>query len=85
MSVADLFEDAHVQARANIVRLAAPVLAALGGSLAMPGVVPKLSATPGRIDAPGPATPGQDNEAVYGERLGIGRAELARLRERGVI
>jgi crotonobetainyl-CoA:carnitine CoA-transferase CaiB-like acyl-CoA transferase len=85
MSVADLFEDPQVAARGNIVRLAAPALAALGGSVAMPGVVPRLSATPGRVDAPGPAAPGQDNEAVYGERLGIGRAELARLAARGVI
>jgi crotonobetainyl-CoA:carnitine CoA-transferase CaiB-like acyl-CoA transferase len=80
-SVADLAADPQVAARENILRLAVPLL----GTLAMPGVVPRLTRTPGRVSAPGPRTPGQHNEEVYGGRLGLGRAALARLRERGVI
>ena len=80
-SVRDLFEDAHVQARENIVSVALPLL----GRLAMPGVVPRLTLTPGRIDAAGPSRPGEHNEEIYGGRLGLSREALARLAERGVI
>jgi crotonobetainyl-CoA:carnitine CoA-transferase CaiB-like acyl-CoA transferase len=80
-SVRDLFEDAHVRARENIVSLALPLV----GRLAMPGVVPRLTLTPGRIDAAGPSRPGEHNEEIYGERLGLSRETLARLAERGVI
>lgn len=81
MSVRDLFEDAHVRSRGNIISLATTV----AGALAMPGVVPRLTLTPGEVRAPGPVTPGQDNEEIYGERLGLDREDLARLRGRGII
>lgn len=81
MSVADLFADPHVEARHNIVSVAAGAL----GALAMPGVVPRLTATPGRIRSAGPATPGEHNEEVYCGRLGLAKAELERLRERGIV
>ena len=81
MSVADLFEDAHVRARGNIMSMAT----ALASTLAMPGVVPRLTLTPGDVRTPGPLTPGADNEEIYGQRLGLDSAELARLRGRGVI
>ena len=80
-SVRDLFEDAHVKARENIVSVALPLL----GRLAMPGVVPRLTLTPGRIDSAGPSSPGAHNEEIYGGRLGLSREALARLAERGVI
>jgi len=79
--VRDLFEDAHVRARENIVSLALPFL----GRLAMPGVVPRLTLTPGRIDSAGPSRPGEHNEEIYWGRLGLSREALARLAERGVI
>ena len=44
----------------------------------------RLSATPPRYTRPAPL-PGQDNEYVYGQLLGLGKAELARLKEQGVI
>jgi crotonobetainyl-CoA:carnitine CoA-transferase CaiB-like acyl-CoA transferase len=80
-SVRDLFDDPQVRARENILRLVAPLV----GSLAMPGVVPRLTLTPGRVERTGPTTPGEHNEEVYGGRLGLSRAELARLAARGVI
>src|SRR5881628_1207412 len=43
-SVRDLFEDAHVRARENILRLVVPLI----GVLTMPAVVPRLTLTPGR-------------------------------------
>src|SRR5881628_1228530 len=80
-SVRDLFADAHVRARGNIVSVALPLL----GQLAMPGVVPRLSLTPGQIEGAGPSRPGEHNEEIYGGRLGLSNAEMTGLRERGVI
>jgi len=80
-SVRDLFEDAHVRARGNIVSVALPLL----GQIAMPGVVPRLSRTPGQIEGAGPSRPGEHNEEIYGGKLGLSNAEMTGLRERGVI
>src|SRR2546429_9942008 len=80
-SVRDLFEDPHVRARENIVSAVLPLL----GQISMPGVVPRLTATPGRIASPGPSRPGEHNEEIYCGRLGLSSGELARLRARGVI
>jgi crotonobetainyl-CoA:carnitine CoA-transferase CaiB-like acyl-CoA transferase len=81
MSVRDLFDDPQVRERDNILSVVAPMI----GALAMPGVVPRLTETPGQVRHAGPARPGQDNEEIYGSRLGLSSAELARLRERKVI
>src|SRR5213593_4822785 len=80
-SVRDLFDDAHVRARENIVSAVLPLL----GRISMPGVVPRLTATPGRIESAGPSTPGEHNEEIYCGRLGLSSAELTGLHERGVI
>ena len=80
-SVRDLFADPHIAARENILAVTSP----LGTLVRMAGIVPKLSATPGRVDALGPQEPGAHNEEIYGERLGLGRDALADLRARGVI
>jgi crotonobetainyl-CoA:carnitine CoA-transferase CaiB-like acyl-CoA transferase len=80
-SVRDLFADPQVAARENIVSVALPLL----GALSMPGVVPRLTHTPGRVQHAGAPVPGADNEAIYGGRLGLSTAELTRLAARGVI
>lgn len=80
-SVRDLFEDPHVKARENIVSLVEPLL----GMLHMPGVVPKLSKTPGRIISTGPRQPGEHNEEIYLGRLGLTKEQLASLKEKGVV
>src|SRR5438093_897159 len=71
----------QVRARENILSL----VALLVGAVAMPAVVPRLTLTPGRVEHAGPTTPGEHNEEIYAGRLGLSRADLARLRERGVI
>lgn len=79
-SAAEVVADPHFAAREDIVSVDVPDL----GPVKMPGIVPKFSATPGRIDWPGPAL-GEHNAAVYEELLGMTTAALGRLRERGVI
>ena len=80
-SVRDIFEDAHVRARGNVMALPSP----LGGVLHMAGVVPRLTVTPGEVRHAGPVTVGQDNEEIYCGRLGLTRDDLADLRRRGVV
>ncbi|AEF39163.1 CaiB/BaiF CoA transferase family protein [Hoyosella subflava] len=61
-SIADIVEDPHVQERGMIVRQPDDRF----GDLAIPGVVPRLSVTPGKVNWLGRATPGTDNEAILG-------------------
>lgn len=70
-----------------------PQLAAIGaiaavedddlGVVRMPGVVARLSETPGRIDRAG-AAHGADTEAVLGE-IGLASVDIERLRAEGVV
>ena len=56
----------------------------LGRTVTGVGIVPRLSATPGKIWR-GSVPVGYDNELVYGELLGMDRQRLEGLAERGVI
>ena len=80
-SVRDIFDDAQVHARGNILELPSP----LGGLLQMVGVVPRLSATPGEVRHAGPLEVGADNEEIYCGRLGLSREELAALAAKNVV
>lgn len=79
-SIADIFVDEHFAARGNLARVDAPGL----GEVVVPGVVPRLSATPGRITNLGPAL-GDATQDVLATLLGIGADELERLRTLRVI
>ena len=74
----DIAEDPHYRARGMIKR----VTSADGLSVEVPGIVPKLSATPGAITRRAP-TLGEDTEAVLRE-IGVTPQQLAALRERGL-
>jgi crotonobetainyl-CoA:carnitine CoA-transferase CaiB-like acyl-CoA transferase len=80
-TVADMFEDPHFRARELIVRLKDPQL----GELVGPGIVPKLSATPGHADAAGSWEMGADNHSVYRDLLGLSDDEITALAADGVI
>jgi succinyl-CoA---D-citramalate CoA-transferase len=80
-SARDLFGDPHVRARNNIVEMPNP----LGGVLAMVGIVPRLTESPGRVEAVGPVEVGAHNEEIYCGRLGLTRDELHALAARGVV
>ena len=54
------------------------------GPTAMPAVYPRLSHAPGRVYAPAPV-PGQHNNEIYQELLGLSDAELDQLRQAEVI
>lgn len=54
------------------------------GTVPVPGVVTKLSKTPGKIDKPCPL-PGQNNQEIYSELLGLDSRDLERLSNEGVI
>jgi formyl-CoA transferase len=78
-TVADIAADPHYQARGMLQ----PITTGDGASLLVPGVVPKLSRTPGghRRNAPGI---GQDTDAVLAE-IGLTREQIAELKRRGVV
>ncbi len=76
----DMVEDPQFIARQSLVKVAHPEFA----NLVMQSVFPKLSATPGAVDWPGPDL-GAHNDEVYGGILGMGRAEIAALTDEGVI
>jgi formyl-CoA transferase len=52
--------------------------------LGVPGIVPRLSRTPGEVEWLGPSL-GEHNQEVFGGLLGISEAELLRLAQTGVI
>jgi succinyl-CoA:(S)-malate CoA-transferase subunit A len=79
-SIADIFNDPHFAARGNLVRWREENL----GEVVVPGVVPRLSATPGRITNLGPRL-GNANDEVLRALLGLAAEELAMLRERNVV
>ena len=54
------------------------------GEVKMPGVVPRLSATPGAIHSTGPAL-GAHNAEVYGAWLGLSDEQQDGLKRDGVI
>ncbi|GAB93427.1 CaiB/BaiF CoA transferase family protein [Gordonia rhizosphera] len=57
----------------------------LGRDVLGPGIVPKLSATPGRVATAGPPRPGTHNDEVYRGLLGLDGDRLAKLTDEGVI
>ena len=63
--------------------LAAELDSADFGTLLQPGIVPRLSATPGRVRRRAPRL-GEHNAEVYGA-LGVSETELASLADDGVI
>jgi formyl-CoA transferase len=78
--MADIFADPHYAARRSIVAASDEAM----GTVAMAGVVPRLSATPGSVRHAGRAI-GQDTESVLGDVLGYDAARIAELVRNGII
>ena len=75
----DIHEDPHYRARDMILRQRTRD----GHEVEVPGIVPKLSATPGALRSPAPRL-GDDTDAVLRE-AGLSEAQIAALRQRGVV
>ena len=78
--IAGICRDPQVRDRGMIVEVDDPDV----GPLALPGVVPRFSRTPGAVAWAGPRM-GAHNVEVYGGLLGLSHAEIDALYERGVI
>ena len=78
-SVADIVSDPHYQARDMLLNAELPG----GVSVKMPGIVPKLSETPGAVNWQGP-TLGQHTDDILAG-LGLTGADIQRLRTLGVV
>ncbi|PMC16755.1 Succinyl-CoA--L-malate CoA-transferase beta subunit [Oligella urethralis] len=77
--VADIFKDPHYQAREMLIQGELED----GTAVTLPGILPKLSKTPGGVERKAP-TLGQDTDEVL-LSLGFDQATLHQLREQGVI
>ncbi|HVX22348.1 MAG TPA: CaiB/BaiF CoA-transferase family protein [Acidimicrobiales bacterium] len=75
-----LLEDPHIRARQNIVDVEHPT----AGTIPMPGVVPAMSATPGRVRHVAPEL-GQHTDEVLASVLGYDPERIATLRASGVV
>jgi crotonobetainyl-CoA:carnitine CoA-transferase CaiB-like acyl-CoA transferase len=78
-SAADIVADPHYQARGMILDAELPG----GTQVKMPGIVPKLSDTPGEVRWQGPAL-GEHTSAVLAE-LGIAAADIQRMKNEGAV
>lgn len=78
-SIADIVADRHFYERGNIVEFNDDEY----GRVLIPGVIPALSATPGRIRSLGPALGAHTDEVL--RDLGLSAAEIAQLRAEGTI
>jgi formyl-CoA transferase len=77
-TVADIANDPHYRARGNIETIKMQD----GSSLEVPGVLPKLSRTPGTIKTLAPDI-GQNTDEILKE-IGLTDIQIANLKERGV-
>jgi crotonobetainyl-CoA:carnitine CoA-transferase CaiB-like acyl-CoA transferase len=80
-TIADIFDDPQFQAREMLLEHNDPEF----GTYIGPGIVPKLSETPGAVRWSATWEEGSHNAEVYGGLLGLTDDELAGLREEGVI
>jgi len=78
-NVADITADPHYQARDMILQ----TVMADGSTLALPGIVPKLSRTPGSHRRNAPEI-GQDTDAVL-QDIGLTAAQIQALKDKGIV
>ena len=77
---AEMVKDPQINARDMLVGIKYPGI----GRVPLPGIVPKLSQSPGSIRKRASKL-GEDNEAIYVQELGLSKKKLAELKKEGVI
>lgn len=80
MSVEDIATDPHYAARKTLTEMMVEGV----GPLPFPSPLPRLSETPGQLNALGPEL-GASNADIYGALLGLSDTDLAALKKDGVI
>lgn len=78
-SIEDMFRDPQFLAREMLQSAQLPD----GKQFRMPGIVPKLTATPGGVDSIGPAL-GEHTDVIL-RKLGYSSAQILELREKGAV
>ena len=81
-TVAEVVRDPQLRARGMLVE---HYDERIGRNVLGPGIIPVLSETPGGVRNAGPARPGQHNDEVYGDLLGLTADEIADLETEGVL
>jgi crotonobetainyl-CoA:carnitine CoA-transferase CaiB-like acyl-CoA transferase len=79
-SIEDIVQDQQYSARRMIEKVHLPD----GEQVLVPGVVPKLSQTPGTLEWIGPKL-GEHNEEILGEWIHVDQVEYTLLKEKGVV
>ncbi|MCG7336469.1 CoA transferase [Sporosarcina sp. ACRSM] len=79
-SIREIAEDEHYKAREMLREVDLPD----GSKVLVPGIVPKLSGTPGDIDWNGPSH-GEHNEEIYTEFMNFSFEDFKRLKEQGIV
>ena len=80
-SAKDILEDPHYKERDMIIKVDHPQL----GEFPMPGIVPKLSRTPGEVKHAGPEAMGKHNNDIYSGLLGFDEDRLEELKKKNII
>ena len=79
-TAAEMLHDPHFRAREMVIDVEDPEI----GPMPMPGVVPKLLSTPGRVKWTGPGM-GEHNDEVYKSILGLSEEEYEQYRAKRII
>jgi formyl-CoA transferase len=77
----EILEDPHYKEREMIINVEHPEL----GEFPMPGVVPKLSRTPGKVKEAGAERMGKHNEEIYIQLLGLREEQLKELENENIV
>ena len=76
----DIAVDEHFLARESLIEVEDP----RQGEIGMPGVIPKLSDTPGAVRWTGPQL-GAHNREIYSDLLGLSAEDLRAMADQGII
>ena len=80
LNIKEVVEDPHLKERGYFVEVEHPVI----GKAKIPGIPFRCSKTPGSVDRPSPLV-GEHNEFILGKYLNLGRDQLEKLKQEGVI